>query len=179
MNPQDFDLGPLAHVEHHSDGGRSTLVFVRHLRHSPARVWAALTDPALLRQWAPFQPDRNLATTGPATLSMIDGDEIETFPVNVRQAVPPEILEYTWGEDLLRWELVAHGNGTQLTLRHTVDSPEWVARTASGWHICLTVAERLMDGQPIGLIVGQEAKKYGWDALYEAYAAKLGIEVKQ
>lgn len=73
MNPKDFDPGPLAHVEHHADGERSTLVFVRHLRHSPAKVWAALTAPEQLRQWAPFDPDRDLATTGQAVGGLVPG----------------------------------------------------------------------------------------------------------
>ncbi len=178
MNPQDLDLGPLSHVEHHIEGGRSTLVFVRHLRHPPAKVWAALTDPERLRQWAPFDSDRNLETPGPATLSMTDGDTTEVFSANVLRAVAPELLEYTWGEDLMRWELAPDGTGTRLTLRHTVESPDWVPRTAAGWHLCLVVAERLLDGQPIGPIVGREAKKYGWERLHDAYAAKLGIAGK-
>jgi uncharacterized protein YndB with AHSA1/START domain len=178
MNPQDFDPGPLAHVEHHRDGERATLVFVHHSRHSPARVWAALTDPQQLRQWAPFEPSRNLATTGPAVLRMTDGDTTEEFPANVRRAVASELLEYTWGDDLLRWELAPKGTGTKLTLRHTVDSADWLPRTAAGWHLCLVVAERLLDGEPIGPIVGPEAKKYGWDKLHDAYAAKLGVNGK-
>jgi uncharacterized protein YndB with AHSA1/START domain len=178
MNPQDFDPGPLAHVEHHTDGERSTLVFVRHLRHSPARVWAALTDPEHLRQWAPFDPDRSLATPGPATLRMTDGQTTEAFQANVRRAVALELLEYTWGNDLLLWELAKDGSGTRLTLRHTVDSPDWVPRTAAGWHLCLVVAERLLDGEPIGPIVGRDAKKYGWEKLNDAYSAMLGIEGK-
>jgi len=178
MNPQDFDPGPLAQVEHHAEGERSTLVFVRHLRHSPGKVWAALTDPGQLRQWAPFDPDRDLATTGPAILRMTDGPTTEEFPANVRRAVAPELLEYTWGDDLLRWELAPDGAGTRLTLRHTVESPDWVPRTAAGWHLCLVVAERLLDGEPIGPIVGPEAKKYGWEKLHDAYAAKLGIAGK-
>jgi uncharacterized protein YndB with AHSA1/START domain len=175
MKPQEFDPGPLASVEHHVEGGRSTLVFVRHLRHAPARVWAALTDPEQLRQWAPFDPSRNLATTGPALLRMTDGESIEAFEANVRHAVEPELLEYTWGDDLLRWELAPQGSGTRLTLRHTVDSADWVPRTAAGWHICLVVAERLLDGDPIGRVVGNEAKKYGWEQLHDAYAGALGI----
>ena len=175
MNPQPFDPGPLAEVEHNTEGGRSTLVFVRHLRHSPVKVWRALTDPGQLRQWAPFDPDRDLAAIGPASLRTTDGHTTEEFPANVRRAVPPELLEYTWGDDLLRWELEPHGTGTRLTLRHTVDGPAWVPRTAAGWHLCLVVAERLLDGRPIGPIVGREARKYGWDKLHDAYAAKLGI----
>jgi uncharacterized protein YndB with AHSA1/START domain len=178
MNPQDFDPGPLAHVEHHLDRGRPTLVFVRHLHHSPGKVWEALTDPEQLRQWAPFDSDRNLATPGPATLRMIDGQTSETFLANVQRAVPLELLEFTWGEDLLRWELAPDGSGTRLTLRHTVESPDWMPRVAAGWHICLLVAERFLDGTPIGPIVGSEAKKYGWETLHDAYAGKLGIAGK-
>jgi uncharacterized protein YndB with AHSA1/START domain len=178
MNPRSFDPGPLADVEHHVDGERSTLVFVRYLRHSPAKVWAALTASEQLRQWAPFEPDRDLVTTGPATLSMTDGPATEAFAATVRQAVPPALLEYTWGDDLLRWELAPQGDGTRLTLRHTVGGPDWVPRTAAGWHLCLVVAERLLDGEPIGPIVGREAKKYGWQELHDAYAEKLGIDGK-
>ena len=178
MNPQDFDPGPLADVTHHADGERSTLIFVRHFRHAPAKVWAALTDPDQLRQWAPFDPDRDLAATGPATLRMTDGQTTEAYPAHVRRVVAPELLEYTWGDDLLRWELAPDGAGTRLTLRHTVTAPEWVPRTAAGWHLCFVVAERLLDGDPIGPIVGRDAKKYGWDKLHDAYAATLGIDAK-
>jgi uncharacterized protein YndB with AHSA1/START domain len=178
MNPEDFDPGPLAHVEHHEEEGRSTLVFVRRLRHSPGRVWAALTEPAQLRRWAPFDPDRDLATPGPATLRMTDGQAVEEYPAEVRRAEAPALLEYTWGDDLLRWELAPDGAGTRLTLRHTVESPDWVPRIAAGWHLGLVVAERLLDGRPIPPIIGREAKRYGWEALHDAYAAKLGIAGK-
>ena len=41
-----------------------TLILVRELRHSPERVWQALTDPAHLREWAPFDADGSLGTVG-------------------------------------------------------------------------------------------------------------------
>ncbi len=41
-----------------------TLVLVRELRHSPEKVWQALTDPAQLREWAPFEADGNLGAVG-------------------------------------------------------------------------------------------------------------------
>jgi serine/threonine-protein kinase len=39
----------------------------------------------------------------------------------------------------------------------------------------ISVAERLLDGEPIGPIVGSEAMKYRWERLHDAYAARLGI----
>ena len=53
-----------------AEGDRWMLVFVRELRHRPDKVWTALTDPSHLREWAPFDADRNLGTTGTARLTM-------------------------------------------------------------------------------------------------------------
>lgn len=178
MNPNDFDPGPLADARLARVDGNWTLVFVRRFRHSPQRVWEALTDPRQLAKWAPFEPDRDLGSEGAAVLSMRDGEAVETHPSEVRRAIRPVLLEYSWGPDLLRWELEADGTGTKLTLNHTVESPEWIPRTAAGWHLCLVVAERRMDGEDIGPIVGHEAKKYGWEQLHDGYAKRLGVEGK-
>jgi uncharacterized protein YndB with AHSA1/START domain len=95
-------------------------------------VWAALTEPAQLRQWAPYTADRDLGSTGEATLTMIDGDSSEELPASVIRAEPPTLLEYTLATDLLRWELAATDTGTRLTLRHTVKEPAWVPKVAAG-----------------------------------------------
>jgi hypothetical protein len=107
---------------------------------------------------------------------MIDGDTAEDIPVTVRHAQAPTLLEYSWGTDLLRWELAATGTGTRLTLSHTVEDPDWLSKVAAGWHICLDVAERLLDGAPIAPIRGEAAREHGWDELSQAYAGKLSIE---
>jgi uncharacterized protein YndB with AHSA1/START domain len=175
MNRNTFDPGPLADVECRADEDRSTLVFVRDLRHPPEKVWAALTEPAQLREWAPYTADRNLGSVGDLTLTMIDGDASEDMAAAVRRAEPPTLLEYRWGPDLLRWELAGTDSGTRLTLRHTVQDRDWVPKVAAGWHLCLVVAEHLLDGQPIGPIRGADARNYGWDDLRDAYAKKLAI----
>jgi uncharacterized protein YndB with AHSA1/START domain len=175
MNRHAFEPGPLASVACEASDDRWTLVFVRDLDHPPAKVWAALTDPAQLQAWAPFVADRDLAATGAATLTMIDGDTREDLPAVVRRAEPPTVLEYTWGDDLLCWELEPTAGGTRLTLRHTVKDRGLVPKVAAGWHLCLVVAERLLDGEPIDPIRGEDAKNYGWEELNDAYAAKLGL----
>jgi uncharacterized protein YndB with AHSA1/START domain len=167
-----FDPGPLADAV--ADG--PTLVFVRDLEHPPGTVWAALTDPQRLDQWAPFVAARSLGTVGPTTLAMIDGDTRTDMPATVRRAEPPTLLEYTWGDDVLRWELAPLGAGTRLTLRHTLAQPEMIAMVAAGWHLCLVVADHLLDGEPIGVIRGQDAMKVGWAELRDAYAARFGLD---
>ncbi|MFI5924953.1 SRPBCC family protein [Micromonospora sp. NPDC051543] len=159
----------------HADRG-TTLVFVRDLRHPPGAVWAALTDPAQLAQWAPFLADRDLGSPGAAVLTLVDGETSVQQTAAVRRAEPPHLLEYTWGDDLLRWELTASGSGTRLTLRHTVAEPGALPMVAAGWHLCLDVADRLLDGDPVGPIRGAEAKDFGWPALRDAYAERLEAE---
>jgi uncharacterized protein YndB with AHSA1/START domain len=100
-----FDPGPLADATVQPDGDRWTLVFVRDLHHPPAAVWTALTDPAEIDRWAPFTAARDLAEPGDTVLTMVDGDEKTDLPATVLRSEPPDLLEYTWGDDLLRCEL--------------------------------------------------------------------------
>jgi uncharacterized protein YndB with AHSA1/START domain len=148
-------------------------VLVRDLRHPPARVWAALTEPDQLTAWAPFTAARDLGTTGDVTLTMIDGDDGQDLAATVTTADPPTLLEYTWGPDRLRWELAATDAGTRLTLRHHVASRDDVPRAAAGWHLCLDVLDHLLDGDPVPPIRGQEAMQHGWTELHDEYAAHL------
>jgi len=168
-----FDPGPLADVTSEVGDGTWTLVLARDLQHAPALVWAALTEPEQLDEWAPFVADRDLAAPGDATLTMVDGDIREDLPATVIRAEPPRLLEYTWGEDRLRWELEPIPGGTRLTLCHVVTDPDLIPKVAAGWHLCLVVAERLLDGRPTGPIRGMDAMNYGWQDLNDAYAKRL------
>ena len=171
-----YQPSALARTETRKDGERWTLVFVRDLKHPPGKVWTTLTDPAHVREWAPYDVDRNLGTVGPIKLTMIGGPTSEVLDGSVRRAEAPKLLEYTWGEDVLRWQLESTTSGTRLTLEHTLEDRNWLPKVAAGWHICLDVAEQALSGHPIGRIVGGEAKRFGWELLNAKYAEKLGIE---
>ena len=168
-----FDPGPPAGAMVVPDGDRWTLVFVRELRHPPARVWSALTDPAEIDQWAPFSAARDLGQTGDVVLTMVDGAEKIDLAGTVLRAEAPSLLEYRWGDDLLRWDLEPNGAGTRLTLRHTLAERDMDAMVAAGWHLCVVVLARLLDGDPIGVVRGDEARRYGWEELRAGYAAQF------
>jgi hypothetical protein len=70
------------------------------------------------------------------------------------------------------WQLESNGHGTSLALRHSVDG-DWLFKVAAGWHICLAVLERYRKGNPVGAIVGEEAKLYGWQQLHDRYDQRL------
>jgi hypothetical protein len=58
-------------------------------------------------------------------------------------------------------------------LRHTVTDRDWAAKVAAGWHLCLLVAERLLDGSPIPPIRGADAHNYAFTDLLASYTRKL------
>ncbi|BCJ40432.1 hypothetical protein GCM10010168_32920 [Actinoplanes ianthinogenes] len=162
--------GPLADARVAADGDRWTLIFVRDLPQPPEQVWPALVDPERLDRWAPFTASRALTETGPATLTMVDGDDRTALPATVRRVEPPHLLEYTWGEDLLRWELAPVEGGTRLTLRHTLADRDMDAMVAAGWHLCADVLARLLAGEPVTAIRGRDAMRHGWAELRDRYA---------
>jgi uncharacterized protein YndB with AHSA1/START domain len=170
----DFEPGPLADATVAAAGGeRWTLIFVRVLPHPAEKVWAALTDPGRLDRWAPFAAARDLSHPGDTTLTMVDGPDRTDIAATVLRADAPALLEYTWGDDLLRWELAPDDGGTRLTLRHTFAKRDEAPMFAAGWHLCTAVLARLLDGNPVGVIRGRDATAYGWDGLREAYARQF------
>src|SRR5271154_2682467 len=93
-----------AHVQ--KDGDKWTLVLVRELHHSPQKVWQALTDPAHLREWAPFDADGSLGTAGSTVrLTTVGATTPRVTETRVTRADAPNALEYNWGGFEMRWEL--------------------------------------------------------------------------
>ena len=170
-----YSPGPanLAHV--HKDGDNWTLVLVRQLRHAPEKVWDALTDPAQLCEWAPFDADGNLGVAGtPVKLTTVGAPSPHVTETRVTRAQKPTLLEYTWGGFDLRWQLEPLNDGTRLTLWTNIDR-RYMAMGAAGWQICFDVLDHMLDGTPIGRIVGPDAMQFdGWQRLNAEYAKQFG-----
>src|SRR5215471_18587132 len=173
-----YTPGPAAGAEIRKDSEKWTLILVRELRHSPEKVWKALTDPAQLREWAPFDADRSLGTVGATVkLTTVGAPSPHITETKVTRAEAPKVLEYKWGGFDMRWQLEVFGGGTRLTLWTNITRP-YISMGAAGWHICFDVLDHLLSGAPIGRIVGPAAMKFsGWQRLNAEYAKQFGIEV--
>jgi uncharacterized protein YndB with AHSA1/START domain len=169
-NREPYTSSPAGGAHVRKDGEKWTLVLVRELRHPPAKVWEALTDPAHLREWAPFDADGSLGTVGNVNLTWVGTQQgMET---RVTRADAPRVLEY----NDIRWELEPHGNGTRLTLLHSIDR-RYISWGAAGWHISFDVLEHFLAGEPLGRIAGPDAMKFsGWQRLTAEYAQEFGME---
>ncbi len=118
---EQYTPGPASGAQVRKDGEKWTLILVRELRHSPEKVWQALTDPAHLREWAPFDVDGSLGTVG-ATVNLTWVGAPTPLATTVTRADAPKLLEY--GD--IRWELEAFGR------RH---APDAVAQHRSPLHL--------------------------------------------
>ena len=173
---EQYTPGPASGAQVRKDGEKCTLVLVRELRHSPEMVWKALTEPAHLREWAPFEADGKLGKVGTVKLTTVRTPTPQVSETTVTRADAPKALEYNWGAFDLRWELEAFGGGTRLTLWHNIDR-RFISMGAAGWHICFDVLDHLLSGTPISRIAGPEAMKFGgWQRLNAEYATQFGIE---
>ncbi len=167
---EEYEPAPVSDARVLKDGDKWTLVLVRELRHAPEKVWEALTDPKHLRQWAPFDVDGSLGTVG--TVRLTWGGTPMAVETTVTRAEAPRLLEY----NDIRWELEALGDGTRLTLWHSIHRG-YIAWGAAGWHICFEVLAQLLSGVAIAGMAGADAvKSKRWQQLRNQYAKHFGTE---
>ena len=117
--------------------GRVELRFERRLPHPREKVWRALTEVDRLRRWFVdiLDYDRSrLAFASGATLTFAANGFPESHG-EVTAYQPLALLEYTWGAEVLRFELTddLDGAGCVLVFTNIVDGPETTDAVTSGW----------------------------------------------
>jgi uncharacterized protein YndB with AHSA1/START domain len=135
----------------------------RHLADPPAVVWRALTEREQLRSWFPC----DVAVTGErwepgAAITFAFPPEVidMTLTGQILEVDEPSLLAFTWGEEVLRFELSPEGGGTRLVLINKL-SPDAAARNAAGWDACLDQ------------LAGLAADTNAWKPRFDAYAAEF------
>jgi uncharacterized protein YndB with AHSA1/START domain len=177
IDREQYTPGPARGAQIQKNGAKWTLILVRELHHPRERVWHALTDPAHLHEWAPFDADGSLDTAGATVkLTTVGAPTPRVTETRVTRAEAPSVLEYNWGDFDMRWELEVFGGGTRLTLWTNIGH-RFISMGAAGWHICFDVLNHLLSGTPLGRMVGPDAIKFGgWQRLNAEYAQQFGIE---
>ncbi|MCM0641512.1 SRPBCC domain-containing protein [Cellulomonas wangsupingiae] len=138
------------------DGPRLGLRFVRTFPHPRETVWAALTESRHLRHWFPADLVGERHPGAPLRLPFWP-EHVTRYGIaepvvegTVEAWEPPSRASWTWGGDLLLFELEEDGDGTRLTFTTWLAraSGEDAASTAAGYHLCLDLLEDLLAGAP-------------------------------
>jgi uncharacterized protein YndB with AHSA1/START domain len=160
------------------DRGRPLLRFERVLVHTPERVWRALTEPGELAAWHPSPFELEPVVGG--AVSYGRADDGEAMPDGeITEYDPPRALAYSWGEDLLRFELHPRDGGCLLVLTHAFDDRFKAARDAAGWHLCLAALSASLDGEDAQGGSDAEGLPLGWQGLNRQYERRFRIPAEK
>lgn len=138
---------------------------VRLWKYPVEEVWSWLTENDKLQQWFSSLQIEELKQGGRIRFDMQDGtfEEMEILAYEENA-----ILEFTWGQDQVRFELTPHGEGTQLVFTEVLNEVnDHTPKDLAGWHVCLDVMEALLEGQPV------DFREDDWRQRYEEYKALL------
>ncbi|HEY0448517.1 SRPBCC family protein [Actinophytocola sp.] len=132
--------------------GQPVLRFERRLRHSPAKVWRVVSDPAEMGHWFPATVEAELRPGAPMRFTFPADAVVEgSWDGEVLEVDPPKVYMFRWNLDVLRIELMPDGDGCRLVFTQTMGGG-WVGklgagRTAAGWDSCLDALVAQLDGE--------------------------------
>jgi uncharacterized protein YndB with AHSA1/START domain len=152
--------------------GSPVVRFERTFPHPVAAVWNAVTDPARLGQWFPTSVEFDQLQAGEPITFRFAEDRYPAMSGELREVSAPGRLVFTWGDDVLTFELEERDGGAACRLAFSVvlDSAEKAARDAAGWDDCLDRLEEAVSGQS-----PQRSQESGsWEERYAEYK-RLGL----
>jgi len=141
-------------------GARPVLRFERHLHRPVDEVWQAATDPEEMRSWFPTRIVMDEWKVGAGITHHFDEHAIEPLAGTVLEWDPPRRVSFTWGDDIISFELTGADDGGTIFVLTEELSASHAARNAAGWESCL---DRLEFG----------SEKEGWQPRFDRYAASF------
>ncbi len=136
--------------------------------HPVARVWEAITTPAGLSAWFPFDVVGERASGAPLRFVFRAG-EAEDFSGEMVEFTPRSAMELRWeGDETVRLELSPSGSGCVLRLINRFDEIGKAARDAAGWHTCLDHLSASLGGPSVS--------SSRWGEVHPEYVSRFGPE---
>jgi len=169
-----------------------SITFTRQSKHSPERLWRAITDSAEVSRWMAHPAHIDLRRGGSYAVDFsrtgglgIDGVIVAVGPprsssdprVTPEAFEPQQLLRYAWGTGVVEWAIEPHGTGSRYTL--TLAGLEMgripADAFAAGWHCQLADLERYLEsGAPSS---DGEARDF-WTMLRPDYAPRAAAALE-
>ena len=143
---------------------KTEFVYVTFIRTTPERLWTALTDPVLMRQyWFGMHLETDWMPGSPWRLQFEDGRTADAG--EVLEADPPRRLVLRWqnefrpelkaeGPARCTIEIEQHGEAVKLTILHSIDraNSKLIGAVSGGWPKILSNLKSLLETGQIVLI---------------------------
>lgn len=124
--------------------------------------------PEHLAQWFPQSIEGQWKIGAPLRFEN-PGGEFPGFDGEMLAFEYLSLLEFRWGTDTLRLEIVPDGSGCVLTLIQTMHEQGKGARDGAGWHTRLDLVEHHLDGQ-----MPPWTHMERWGQVHPGYVEKFG-----
>lgn len=126
--------------------GRSAVHLDRTLSHPIDKVWRAVTESGHLAQWFPAQVEIEMTPGGTVTFDQGGG---ELMYGKVISLDPPHQITFSWGDDVLSFDLASEDGATRLRMTHAFDDRAGGASFAAGWQACLAALAPVLADEPL------------------------------
>lgn len=158
---------PIATGTYEQIDGSPVVRFERTFPHTTAQVWDAITDPARLAKWFPTTVEFDELRAGAQITFRFTDHPIAPMSGSFREVTPPLRLSFTWGDDLLAFELEERDGAAACRLAFSVvlDCADKAARDSAGWDDCLD----MLGGVVSGKTPERPRKPESWRARYDEY----------
>lgn len=161
-----------------SDLGKISVLYAvtwdRRSKHSPSRLWWAITDPEEVSRWMNYPARIDLRVGGDYWVDFSRTGEGGIDGV-ITKIEPERLLWYAWGHTTIKWELEADGEGCRYRFVDFGQPPRDVPDEeglAAGWHAWLEDLDRYLDGTMPDTPPGTEDSKR-WLELKRQYRPLL------
>ena len=152
-------------------GDHWRLRFTRELAQPAEKVWRAVTEPEHLDAWFPQRVVGEWRAGAPLKFESRDGEAPE-FDGEVLACQPPSLLEFRWGPDVLRFEIVPNAEpatGCTFRLSDVFGELGKAARDAAGWHTCIDFLAHDLTGTEAPWTSGER-----WGEVHPGYVERFG-----
>jgi uncharacterized protein YndB with AHSA1/START domain len=116
-----------------------------------------VTDLDEMRSWFPTRIEMGEWEVGAEMTHHFDGHDVNPLPGRVLEWDPPRRARFTWGDDVITFDLTPAGAGGTVFVLTEELGAHAAARNAAGWDTCL---DRLEFGM----------EKEAWQSRFERYA---------
>lgn len=168
-------IGPIRAYRHGVWRQSGTVTYRRHSKHSPARLWRAITDPDEIAAWmgAPASVDLRFGGNYGFDFHGNGEDGLDGIIVRVERE---RRLGYVWGWSYVEWEIESAGDGCRYTFIQNglTDRGDDEEGLPAGWH---EFFERLDDHlKGAARTADQHAAR--WKALKPYYRTQIDAVIR-